>query len=419
MILAHGKMYENKYQEKIIASLESDICSTLAGPRLKIDDVISACDNLSKKAVSGEYDDIAKPLLEFMHMSYQTYLDYCRSFSEKELRKKVEIELCGLSETEVQVSEHLFRERRPLGVLLHIAAGNVDALPAYSVMEGLLSGNINILKLPMGDSGVSVKLLSELIDICPSLKDYIYVFDVPSTEIETIKSLANISDGVVVWGGDSAVKAVHQYITPNTKMIVWGHKLSFAYAKPDCPDDMLESLASEICITNQLLCSSCQGIYLDTSEPEQLQKFASRFFEILKKANIQYGKCPGGMRAKNTLKLYCDKLEGKDMIYSEDGVSVVVKDDSELELSYLFRNVWIKSLPREKIIHTLRHQKGYLQSCTVLANEGPDKEEIIEHLKRAGLTRFPCSFLSNLFFGEAHDGTFPLREYSRVIDIYR
>lgn len=419
MILAHGKIYENKEQDTIIASLPNDICETLMGPKLNIEDVISACDRLSEKAANGEYDDIAKPLLEYVQISYETYIDYCKMFSAEELRKKIDTELCGMPEREVQISEHLFRERRPLGVLLHIAAGNVDALPAYSVMEGLLSGNINILKLPTGDSGVSVRLLSELISECPALKDYIYVFDVPSTEIETIKTLADISDGVVVWGGDAAVRAAHQFIKPNTKLIVWGHKLSFAYAAPDCSDAMLEGLAADICKTNQMLCSSCQGIYVDTDDSEQLQKFGARFFEILKKANLKLGKAPRGMRAKNTLKLYNDKLENRYTIFSEDGVSAVVKDDSELELSYLFRNVWIKSLPREKIISTLKHHKGHLQSCALLVDDGIDKETIIEYLKRAGLTRITDSSPSNLLIGEAHDGTFALKEYSRIVDIYR
>ena len=43
---------------------------------------------------------------------------------------------------------------RPLGVLLHIAAGNADGLPAFSVAEGLATGNINILKLPQADNGL-------------------------------------------------------------------------------------------------------------------------------------------------------------------------------------------------------------------------------------------------------------------------
>lgn len=419
MILAHGKLYENKEQGAIIASLKAAICETLNGPKLDTEEVILACDRLSKKAEGGAFDEIAKPLLEFAQVDYATYLDYCRMFSEKELRKKLDTELCGLSESETKISEHLFRERRPLGVLLHIAAGNVDALPAYSVIEGLLTGNINLLKLPSGDNGVSVRLLSELIAECPALKEYIYVFDVPSTEIETIKTLAGLSDGVVVWGGDAAVRAAHRFIEPNTKLIVWGHKLSFAYALPGCPDDMLCSLAADICKTNQLLCSSCQGIFVDTDDEEELRSFGERFFEILKKENQRYGKAPRGMRAKNTLKLYDDKLENRDTIFAGEGVSVVIRSDSELELSYLFRNVWIKALPHEKIISALKHQKGYLQSCALLIPDGDTKETVIESLKRTGLTRITGPSLSTMLFGEAHDGTFALREYSRIVDVYR
>lgn len=419
MILAHGHIYENQEQDRIIAALQKDICHTLMGERISVEDVISACDRLSKKAVGGAYDDMAKPLLDIMQIPYETYLDYCRMFSAEELRKKVDTELSGLPERETPVSEHLFRERRPLGVLLHIAAGNVDALPAYSVMEGLLAGNINLLKLPTGDSGVSVKLLSELIAECPALADYIYVFDVPSTEIDTIQTLAEMADGVVVWGGDVAVRAAHRLVAPNTKLIVWGHKLSFAYTTLACSDEALTCLAEDICRTNQMLCSSCQGIYVDTDDMKQLQEFGSRFFGILQKVNAKLGKAPRGMRAKNTLKLYHDELEGKHTIYSEDGVSVVIKHDAALELSYLFRNVWIKALPRQKIIATLKHQKGYLQSCALLVDEGQDREVILEYLKRAGLTRITNSSLSDVLLGEAHDGTFPLREYSRVVDIYR
>ncbi len=419
MILAHGTLYENKEQEKIISSLRERIHQTLCSSRLVAEDVIKACDRISQKAANGAYDEVALPLLAQLQIPYETYLDYCKMFSAEELRKKVEHELCGLPDREVQISEHLFRERQPLGVLLHIAAGNVDILPAYSVMEGLLAGNINLLKLPTGDSGVSVKLLSELIRECPMLKDYIYVFDVPSTEIETIKKLAEIADGVTIWGGDEAIRAAHQWITPNTKLIPWGHKLSFAYALPDCSDDMLERLACDICKTNQMLCSSCQGIYVDTEDEDVLNTFGARFFEILKRVNRRLGKAPRGMRAKNTLKLYNDTLEGRHTIFSGEGVSVMVKGDRELELSYLFRNVWVKSLPRDRIISVLKQKKGYLQSCSLLLTEGKDKEALLVCLKKAGLTRIVDASMSNVLIGEAHDGRFPLLEYSRIVDIYR
>ena len=62
-------------------------------------------------------------------------------------------------------------------MLLHIAAGNVDGLPAYSVAEGLLTGNINILKLPQADNGLSIEILRQLIAVEPALTDFIFMVD--------------------------------------------------------------------------------------------------------------------------------------------------------------------------------------------------------------------------------------------------
>jgi hypothetical protein len=87
----------------------------------------------------------------------------------------------------------------PLGVLLYIAAGNAAGLPVFIVIEELLTGNINILKLPQGGDPIFRKLLLELRAIQPALADYIYVFDDSSKDIEAMKRLVNVADAAVVW----------------------------------------------------------------------------------------------------------------------------------------------------------------------------------------------------------------------------
>ena len=113
----------------------------------------------------------------------------------------------------------------PLGTLLHIAAGNVDGLPAFSLAEGLLTGNINIVKLPQADDGLSLMIITTLIEIEPALSDFIYVFDTPSDDLPAMKRMADMADGIVVWGGDAAVSAVRQFAPAGAKLIEWGHKL--------------------------------------------------------------------------------------------------------------------------------------------------------------------------------------------------
>jgi hypothetical protein len=421
MILIHGKILPNTEQGRIIASLNDDLLSTLSSPNpLTSEMVIAACDTLGKRVLGGEYDDVVVPLLNLAHISKERFISYGHMFLREGLEKKMRTELGEDYPSLTPLDENNARCRCPLGVLLHIAAGNVDGLPAYSVIEGLLVGNINLLKLPTGDSGLSIRLLGELIKTEPRLADYIYVFDVPSTEIETLRQLAVLSDVVVVWGGDAANKAAREMADITTKIVSWGHKLSFAYATKDATDEDLRGLAKSIVESEQILCSSCQGIYVDTDKKEEQLAFASRFYQALRAASAEEGKAPLGMRAKNAINIYNEKLEASvsgRTVFAGEGVSVIVSDDEKLELSYLFRSVWVKRLPHERLVRALHGNKNHLQTAGLACS--PSQRSFLSGLlAAAGVTRVTLpGEMSRIIVGEAHDGVYPLREYSRLVEI--
>lgn len=417
MILYHGKLLNNSHQNELIDSLKDTVYTPIfRDERLPPSTVINACDKLARKVIKGDFDSVVTPFLRVFNISDAQFRDMVVLFTKESLEYKCAIELC---DDEKIVDGKVIRKRYPLGVLLHIAAGNVEVLPAYSVIEGLLSGNVNILKLPMSDSGLSVKLLYELIKIEPTLADYIYVFDVPSTETETLKKLAVLSDGVVVWGGDAAVKAARSMVDVNTKIISWGHKLSFAYAELDASDEQLQQLAQSICDTNQLLCSSCQGIFVNTESREKQKQFAIRFFEILKSVNKRSYPVDYGMKAKSAINLYNERLEsmstGNEVLY-EGGISVIIRENKELELSYLYRNVWVKRLTVDEL-RTLKKHKNYLQTASILTTDPQKRTEISNQLALIGVVRITSpGNMSRTISGEAHDGTYALREYSRIVE---
>lgn len=418
MILMHGEVIDTNVEDKYLTGLYEDCIHTLNQPNpLTAEKVIRACDSLYQKVIRGEYNDVALPLLKMADISYERFLDMARLFSREELEYKCKVELGENYNALEPLKNGIKRRYYPLGILFHIAAGNVDGLPAYSVVEGLLTGNINILKLPSGDNGLSIKLLLELIKEEPAIRDYVYVFDVPSTDVKTLKLFADIADGIVVWGGDEAVQAAKTLADVTTKIIPWGHKLSFAYVTEAVTDEELYQLALNICSTNQVFCSSCQGIFLDTEDKTVLEHFGRRFFEQLKKANAAKGKTDIGMRGKNTIRLYNDMLEAftKNIILNEEGVSVIIKSDQELELSYLFRNVWVKALPHSKIITNLKKHKNHLQTCGLLCAEA-ERDTLAVLLWKAGIVRITRADMSRMVSGEAHDGTYPLREYSRIVE---
>jgi hypothetical protein len=421
MILYQGEILDNYDQKEKLGTLKEDCYKTLQeAESLKINEVILACDKLAQKVKMGDFDDLIIPLLEEFDIPYEFFLNHIPMFEKDALSKKVEIEL-GKDYLDLEsLNHHTLREVHPLGILFHIAAGNVDALPAYSVIEGLLSGNINILKLPSGDKGVSVKLLSELIKIEPKLKSYIYVFDVPSTELETLKVFAEISDAIIVWGGDVAVKAARSMASVTTKIIEWGHKLSFGYATLDAPDEELEGIAHHMAMTNQVLCSSAQGIFVDTDSREALDKFADRFFKIFIEVNKKHKPIPFGMKSKNALELYNERLEQHlthKRIWQQDGISVMTSNDSKLELSMLFRSIWIKMLPKDQVINELRPHKNHLQTVGLMTSN-QSYQQYVEIFVKSGITRITSGAdMSRMIIGESHDGLYPLKLYTKIIEI--
>ena len=418
MILYKGEIYPNEKQAELISSLEEDMYLTLQNKEtLSYMTVIDACDKLYQRVINHEFDDIALPLLKALNMPYSSLERYAKVFSKEGLLKKIDIELGDLKNGVLSLDENNNRYYEPLGILFHIAAGNVDLLPAYSVVEGLLVGNINILKLPTGDNGLSILLLKELIKEAPVLKDYVYVFDVPSTEVETIKQLSNMADATIVWGGDEAQRAARSFVDIHSSIISWGHKISFSYVDNNIADEEIEALCTSICLSNQLFCSSSQGIYMNTDDMEELHSLAKRVLPIFAKVSKSMNTLPLTMKAKNSLMLYNDELEGNlNNIYKDSGVSIVVKEDNKLELSYLFQNIWIKALKKEDIVNVLKPNKNLLQTVSINKNL-KDKEDIVSLLAKAGAVRITAlGDNSRMLAGESHDGEYALRRYIKIVE---
>ena len=425
MIIAKGTIYDTKQQDDILEHIEDEIIKTLSEKSLHIETVLSAIETLCKKLQDGDFDDIIQSLSIDNADMYKHQAIKMLSRENILFKLKTELGENFLKEYETEPPRNFTKIRiktRPLGVLLHIAAGNIDGLPAFSLAEGLLTGNINILKLPSADNGLSVRIVAELINAEPSLADFIYVFDTPSTDIAAISKMANISDGIIVWGSEAAVSAVRNLAPVNAKLIEWGHKLSFAYISGyEDKENELNLLAEHIITTKGLLCSSCQVIYIDTDNFEEVTAFCREFFPVLEKSAKKHLPSDIGSRAEMSLRRYADKLESffhenkKDM-FNGEFCSLVPKTDSELELSDMFGSVLVKPLPGSDIVKILRKKRGFLQTAGLIC-EAKKRKELSEMLSRCGMVRITrAGDMSSAFSGEAHDGEYPLRRYIRVVN---
>ncbi|MBR5089075.1 MAG: acyl-CoA reductase [Ruminiclostridium sp.] len=419
MILYGGKLYGTEMQTELLGKLEKRIDRTLAYKTPDRNIVISAVDKLARRIESGEFDGLIEGFAPDKVQFYKGVAVNAmkRESTEKRLRVELPEELFSRS------TDGIRKVIMPLGTLFHIAAGNADGLPALSVFEGLLTGNVNILKLPSADNGITIRILAEIIAEAPELADYIYVFDTPSSDIAAMKRMADLADGIVIWGGDEAVKSVRALASPNTRLIEWGHKLSFAYISgyEDKPTE-LTALAEHIASTGQLLCSSCQVIYLDTDDMADVNNFCEEFLPILDSAAERLLKTDIGETAELAVKRYCTKLETAAGYRTGDGYigshcSLTPCGSSTLELSGMYANVLVKRLPERFILPVLRRTKGVLQTAGLIC-AAEKRPRITDALIRAGAVRVThAGDMSESVIGEAHDGEYPLRRYLRVADV--
>ena len=430
MNLVRGKIVGEDECGDIVSRLPELITATMSGGGLSVRTVIDACDRLSKELDISAYI----PLLESIGigMDIEARLDEARIiFSREYLEARVAHEMGGdylNGEEKRYVPVGYDREVReittPLGTLLHIAAGNVDALPAYTVAEGLLTGNINILKLPSEVGGVSAILLQKLIEIEPALTEYIYVFDYSSSDVEAMADLLSVSDAVVVWGGDETVRAVRRLSPPNTKIIEWGHKISFAYMTGEgATDEALAGVAANACETNGLYCSSCQGIFLDTQDFGEVKKLARRLLEVMDGHAAVYAERDIiGEIGQSTIKTMTEELElklrGGGEMFRGKYSGVTAYSDSRLAPSLQFRNLWVRPLPREKFLTTIKLHKNHLQTVGLQCAEH-ERAELLELLARSGVVRITdAARMSRDYCGIAHDGEFALRRYTKTVSVF-
>ncbi|XMB66003.1 acyl-CoA reductase [Mycoplasmatota bacterium zrk1] len=382
---------------------------------------------LHKLASKINKDEIVAKLLqmEMPEWAITTYIDQAiKSIERDEVNKKVLRELGAKPFEWKEVTDHIEEKKYPLGVIMHIGAGNALGLSALSVMEGLLTGNINILKLPEHEGGISLDILAMLVEIEPRLKPYIYVINVSSKNEEVISKLVELVDAVLVWGGDEAINALRGLTPPTIKLIEWGHRLSFAYfTKQEYYEMELEYLANDIVHTDQLYCSSPQCVFLETDSKTELDEFAHQLFLSLKKATKKYPSSKRKLDIQSQITWTRELVKAEEVLNEKKLLmdetkeySVLVDYTPKLIPSPLFRNIWVMPVKRNEVFSMLRKEKGHLQTVGLNCSR-EELDELSNIFYSAGVNRvMQCGEMSSNYSGEPHDGEFALLKYVRVVN---
>lgn len=404
---------------------------------LRLDTIIltDACTKLVAKIKNGALPHLEKALVDVCHnpeIAQNLITGVCEFLRRENIMMRLKSDLGSFNPFDLHrtdFSKPIYEAWKPLGVQIHIVPGNALQVGVLSMLEGLMAGNINILKNTSRNGNFAQLFMKELIecDATGILKHFIYLFEISSKQEDLIQKLINQADLVTVWGGEEAVKSVRNMCPPGVRVVDWGHKISFAYFAEKLIDDnaSIDALAEDICRRNQQACTSPQCVLVETDDMKVLDKFGAALNQSLKKISPLFPLQEHSQqeKAEITTTTHLQKLEASmgngKVIEAEDYTFRILIDyRSGLQPSPLYRTIWVKPIQRKEIIPVLRPFNLYLQTCGLAANDKTDIYELTEELLKAGLQRItPIGQQHASYVGEPHDAVYALQRYTKRVSV--
>lgn len=233
-------------------------------------------------------------------------------------------------ETQQEISPSFFRSG--VGTVLHIAPGNIPMNFAYSLFTATMAGNASVVRLPSKEFP-QVELFLEILNSIsdPGVADFFLNnvrFFRSSREDAVLEDLIARLDGIVVWGGDAAVRYFRSLPKPpNSREVYFPDRKSSAVLNAPVVLQLNESELKDLSngffndtyLVDQNACSSPSTVIWVGSE-EDSRNAAERFWNCVHEfLQLKY-------RSTSTVSL--EKLNGLlGLVESiEDSISVAAKD---------------------------------------------------------------------------------------------
>lgn len=425
-----ANLWKGTYAESVdclLEALDAEIEAALTDP-VDIREVIDACGAMSARIRSGDTARYVEALRkDGIADAGPALASLAASLDRDAVCAKLRAEL-GTEDpfevTRVNCWDQTFEAWKPMGVLVHITAGNSPIVAPMATVEGLLTGNINIVKCASNMGAFAARFLE---DLCRGrgFADHVYLLAIPSKDKERIGYILDRADCVSVWGREDAVESVRSMTPRGIPVVAWGHKISFAYLVPDSvtPESM-DDLAFSVCRNDQQSCSSPQCVLVDTDDRAEIDRVAGMLAEALDRARDRYGTAdPDDAQAAEILTVTevhrCDLFFNDGAVIQDEGNTyrILVSYDTKFMPSPLFRTVWLSPLPRGRIVPGLRGMRSYLQTAGLACGIG-DLAELSDMLYAAGVDRVtPLGSMSASYTGEPHDGRFALPQFMRRVSM--
>lgn len=230
----YGVLNETEVEKaSCLQGVDESIAQTLALGTPDTRRVIASLDKLGQYLAADEQFLVSELMeLGLSHEeALQTKKDSLAVLSAEESFKKIKRELgeFPFEISRLSTREEEFEGWMPMGVLGHVTSSNDAMLPFFSSVEGILTGNINVIKTASGAHKVAMAMVEKLCEIDESLCPYFYVFPLSSKDEDLLKVMFSLCNVIAVWGSDAATAGVRKLAPSGVSIVEWGNRISFAY----------------------------------------------------------------------------------------------------------------------------------------------------------------------------------------------
>ena len=325
----------------------------------------------------------------------------------------------------------------PKGVVLHVGAGNVFLGIIDSLIIGILTKNVNIVKISSSGScftNIFLEALKEA-DEKGVIVGSIAVLNWKGGRADLEEALLEHVNTVFVWGGAEAVAAYRQKAPIHTRVEGFGPKTSMGIVfESALENDGFQGIARKAAVDaglwDQAACSSLHTLYFICPDRKKADRTAKAFLSEAKKAFSDFQKeFPQGSlspdekveitRARQLAK--ADKAmcaAEMESAFPETDWTIIYEKDPAYRVSPLNRVLYVKCVcSLEEIKKSLAPFRDYLQTVGVAGNI-TERKRTLEALYDSGVTRVArLGRMLDGANGSPHDGIFPMMSLVNWIGI--
>ena len=317
-------------------------------------------------------------------------------------------------------------------LLLHSWAGNVPALPLWSLVCGLLVKAGNVGKLPSAEPVFATLFARLLAQVHPPLAECIAVVWWKGGDEASSAAVVAEADTVLAYGGNDAIAQLRAQVPVTTRFLGHGHKLGVGLVGRAALDTQRASAtarlaAHDIVRYEQQGCYSPHHFYVQRGGKVSPRDFAHYLAAELGNLQRRFPRRALGLEDSAAIAGWRQSAELRS--FGDESTEVLGAPDAAWSVAYSEqppmlaptgggRSIFVSAVDAlDDVLPLLAPHARFLQTVG-LAAEPAELHRLAEGLGQAGVTRI-CA-LGSMTSPEAgwhHDGRFNLLDLVRMVEI--